>query len=126
VDGELIHATGSAEAYYFSGIEEGYLILNAETPNWNWALVVENYEGAFSCGVATFVLIHKETEASRMSGVDVEPCSASIDQAAPLFGDVIAGSFSGRIRTTNPQDPWATVTNGTFRLQRREDGLEMP
>ena len=129
VDGELVRIEVDVHAYWFHGLTQGYLIVQALTDELGWAVTVPNYDGADTCGAGTITLIHNEGDTTTyhlsdpLVGVK-HGCSISVDHAAPHVGDVIEGTFSGEL-TPLPGDRNATisVTEGAFRAPRIADGL---
>jgi hypothetical protein len=129
VDGELERDESDVRAYWFQGLQQGYLSIEAHTDEFGWWINVLNFDGADNCGTATITLALYEGDETTYYLSDPyselgHDCSIFVERAAPNVGDVIEGTFSGVLRRT-PGDPNATlsVSAGAFRAPRIADGV---
>jgi hypothetical protein len=129
VDGELVRVDATVRAYWFQGLLQGYIYVEALSDELGWSLIVTNYEGNSNCGSGTITLVHTEGNQTTYHLSDPfngtnSGCSVLVEHAAPNVGDVIEGTFSGELKPL-PGDPNATVsvTEGAFRAPRIADGV---
>jgi hypothetical protein len=127
VDGEMVRGEADVRAYWYEGLTQGYLNVEAIAGAREWVIGAPNYDGANTCGAATITLMEYDGDQTtyHLSDPFVEVqhgCSLLVSNAAPNIGDVIEGTFSGKL-TALPGGTTISVTDGAFRAVRIVDGL---
>jgi hypothetical protein len=127
VDGEIVRGEADVRAYWYQGLTQGYLNVEAVAGAREWVIGAPNYDGANTCGPGTITLMEHDGDQTtyHLSDPFVEVmhgCSLLVSNAAPEIGDVIEGTFSGEL-TSVPGGTTISVTDGVFRAVRIVDGL---
>ena len=123
VDGVTLRTDHHAVAYWFSGIQEGFLGVEAQEEQWQWVLVIRNAVGHWTCPAdGSIVLQPVDSSASGLSTSATGGACAFEVTSAPEVGGVFEGTFTATIaRLTGTMRAPAAVTNGAFRVPRVAD-----
>jgi hypothetical protein len=126
VDGVTVRGEMLARAYWFQGLVQGELALEAHTQEWDWYLVITNSTAGNACSSGYGQLIKAGTQtdgfASFKGGAT---CTVTVTHSAPNVGDVLEGTFSGTWLAIVGEG-MKTITNGSFRVPRIVDGSPTP
>jgi len=126
VDGVTVRGEMQARAYWFQGLVQGELALEAHAPEWDWYLVITNSTAGNACasGYGQLIKAGSQTDgfASFKGGAT---CTVTVTHSAPNVGDVLEGTFSGSWLAIVGEG-MKTITNGSFRVARIADGSPAP
>jgi hypothetical protein len=120
VDGVTLRADRQAGAFFWSGIQDGWLDAEARNDESVWAILLEN---RISSGLMTGYVILYPTGSptpSFASYVGDGTSAVSITMTAAGAGDILEGTFTATLNRMGGGTGAATktVTNGVFRLPR--------
>ena len=122
VDGVTLRTGRHAVAYWFSGIQEGFLGVEAQEEQWQWVLVIRNAVGRRTCPADGYIVLQPVDSAAmaRATYAAGGTCAFEITRAAGV-GEVLEGTFTATIaRVVGSKTPM-TVTNGAFHVPRIAD-----
>ena len=122
VDGVTIRAEMGAAAFWYAGLQQGWLEAVAHTSEWPWTFAFLNTTGAkVGCGGGNVVLLTITgagvNSATYNSGGS---CADEVTHTAPNVGDWLDGTFTAKL-VTNDGKTKKTVTNGAFHVPRLAD-----
>ena len=125
VDGVTVRAEMQAAAYWFNGIQEGYLGIGAQSAEWQWVFVLQNTVGPGTCPGVGYIVLQPvgAPTMGRATYAAGGACATNVTAAAPAVGDMLEGTFTATLRGLGGGLQPATVTNGAFRVPRIADGL---
>jgi hypothetical protein len=122
VDGVTMRAETNVRAYWFQGLQPGYLGLTASGSGWSWELVMVNMTGTPACGTASVQLNYDDTSMGSYGTFHAgDACAFTVSSAAPAVGDVLEGTFSAMMSGMPTTNPDRVATNGSFRVPRVAD-----
>lgn len=123
LEGSTVRTDRRAVAYWFSGIKQGFLGVEAQDDQWQWVLVIRNAVGHWTCPAdGSIVLQPVDSSASGLSTSATGGACAFEVTSAPEVGGVFEGTFTATIaRLTGTMRAPAAVTNGAFRVPRVAD-----
>jgi hypothetical protein len=118
VDGVTLRAELQAGAYFWSGIQAGWLDAEARNDESIWAILLEN---RISSGATNGYIILYPTGVATMSfasyvGDGASAVSVTMTAAGP--GDILEGTFTATLNRMGGPAMTKVVTNGAFRVPR--------
>jgi hypothetical protein len=123
VDGVTIRAEVGAVAFWYDGLQPGWIEAAAHTADWTWGLAFLNTTGAkVGCSGGNVLLI-TITGAGMTSATYFSGGSCTTDEVthpAPNVGDWLDGTFTATLVTMDGSTKH-TVTNGAFHVPRIAD-----
>ena len=122
VDGVTIRAEMQAGAYFWSGIVDGWLDVEARNGQTVWAISVLNTLGSRIDADLTLYDVGSTT-AIFASYTANGTSEVTVTATAPHAGDILEGTFSATLNRIGGPPQTRVVTNGSFRLPRVD---EMP
>jgi hypothetical protein len=124
IDGVTTRAEVEAASYWFQGIASFDIALSAKpgtaANTLRWFILAPNDRGTFTCMPGARYIELTPTAQGGATHTSPGTCSVTITAAAPNVGDVVQGTFTA---TLVGQGTVRAVTNGSFRLPRRADGM---
>ena len=120
VDGELLRAEIDVKAYWWPGLIEGWLGVEAETENRQWYFVVQESGTGNVCSYIVLAGIPEVATQDLASFWEGGNCEVALTHAAPNVGDILEGTFNAELKAPAGQ-LGVTVTEGEFRIPRIED-----
>ena len=122
VDGATMRGETNVRAYWFQGLQPGYLSLTASGTGWSWTLVFVNMTGTPACGTASVQLSYDDASMGSYGTFHAgDTCAFTVSSAAPTVGDVLEGTFSAMMSGSPTNHPNRVATSGAFRVPRVED-----
>ena len=121
LEGSTVRTDRRAVAYWFSGIKQGFLGVEAQDDQWQWVLVIRNAVGSWKCPSDGYIVLQPldSPTAGRATYWAGGSCAFEITRAADV-GGMFEGTFTATIVRTGGGMP-ATVTKGAFHVPRIAD-----
>ena len=121
LEGSTVRTDRQAVAYWFSGIQQGFLGVEAHDDQWQWVLVIRNAVGSWKCPSDGYIVLQPldSPTAGRATYWAGGSCAFEITRAADV-GGMFEGTFTATIVRTGGGMP-ATVTKGAFHVPRIAD-----
>ena len=117
VNGVTIRAETMAAAYSWSGLQDGWLDIEARNSDWLWALVVQNVPGP-SAGAYAVLYPVATPNMVFTSFANGGACAATVTVAASNAGEFLEGTFTATLDRMGGASMPKMVVNGSFRLPR--------
>jgi hypothetical protein len=111
----------NARAFWFQGLQQGWLEVDGWTADRRFFLLVQNAINPNACSYMVLGDRPQVVSTERISLVEGGSCNVMVTATAPNVGDIIEGTFSGAVAA--PGSPLVTLTNGRFRVPRIADGI---
>lgn len=122
VDGVTLRADVGAAAFWYAGLQQGWIEAAAHTSEWTWAFAFLNNTGARAgCSGGNVLLL--TITGTGMNAATYNAGGACMDEVthpAPNVGDWLDGTFTATLVTTDGKTK-KTVTNGAFHVPRIAD-----
>jgi hypothetical protein len=122
VDGVTIRADMDAAAFWYAGLQQGWIEAAAHSSDWTWAFVFQNSTGAkVGCGGGNVLLLTITGAGMNSATYNSQGvCADEVTHPAPNVGDWLDGTFTATLVTTDGHTK-TTVTNGAFHVPRIAD-----
>jgi hypothetical protein len=117
VDGVLLQAETDVMAFWFQGLVEGTLGLQAKTADRRWDFVIKGSLTGNACSYVTLSSMPMMVTTDLASFSENASCDVSLTHWAPNVGDILEGTFSAELKSLGGSAS-ATVTDGRFRAPR--------
>jgi hypothetical protein len=120
-DGVPIRAETDVRAYWYEGLQPGWLLVEAFTEDHAFYLLVLNALSSKACSYMVSAAVPRTPQTERGSFVEGGSCNVTVTATAPEVGDVFEGTFSAVVGAFVGA-PLVTLTEGRFRAPRIPDG----
>jgi len=122
LEGSTVRTDRQAVAYWFSGIQQGFLGVEAQDDQWQWVLVIRNAVGHWKCPGDGYIILQPldSPRSGRATYAAGGTCAFEITHAAGV-NEILEGTFTATIARMVGSAMPATVTNGAFHVPRIAD-----